>query len=188
MASSGIIKGTSALVTHMAEGAKKRSGKSLLQFQSDQQKAWRERDAKTVLEKASSNVSEEPMLKLQSNFARNRVVDFGSIFVTFNEDGIAEVPAHARAQIDAVRRRRPGRFNWVVEQVAEPEVTPIAPAEVFEEPSLEEELAQALEETQVEETEAQATSEPEPKPEPKKTTRRRKTTKKKVDKAPEAKE
>lgn len=51
------------------------------------------------------------MITVRSNFARNRIVDFGDYRVAFDEYGVAKVPSHVRAAVESTQRAYPGRFQ-----------------------------------------------------------------------------
>lgn len=80
------------------------------------------------------------MLKLRSNYARNRVVSFDSIHLSFDIDGICQVDAQLKAEIDRMMALRPGRFFWVLDE------TPVAEEVILPPPTTSEEtLVQELE-------------------------------------------
>ena len=100
---------------------------------------------------------EMKMLKLRSNFARGRVVSFDNLHISFNDDGLAKVPAHYKELVEAEMIRRPGRYFWEVEP--EPEVVETPQVEEAQEEidisveSLEEEMTSVLEQVEEQKSE-----------------------------------
>lgn len=130
---------------------------------------------------AKQEVEHVRMLKLKSNYARNRTVSVGDFYLLFNGDGETEVPEHYRDGLELEMSRRPGRYRWVTDEPtvsAEPTVVP--EPEVVEEPSfsLEKEIEEVLE-TEETPLEAVETSKPKPKPRTKKSASKRTASKKK---------
>lgn len=79
------------------------------------------------------------MLKLRSNYAKDRTVSVGDCYLRFNKDGIATVPTHYKDTIDKEMVVKPGRYFWVVEEEVQ------VPVEVVVEPDLEQEMTETLE-------------------------------------------
>lgn len=94
------------------------------------------------------------MLKLRSNYARNRVVSFDSIHLPFDIDGICQVDAQLKAEIDCIMALRPGRFFWVLDEAPVIEEVILPPPTTSEETlvqELEAAVADLVEEETVEE-------------------------------------
>lgn len=102
---------------------------------------------------------EEPikMLRLKSKQFRSTTIPFGSLYVRFNESGIAEVEAHHKQFLDPVFAASPGRFEWLessaehlvetlVALKSQPEVVapPAVPEKVVEVVAIAEEAKTAL--------------------------------------------
>lgn len=106
------------------------------------------------------------MITVRSNFARNRIVDFGDYRAAFDEYGVAKVPAHVRAEVESAQRAYPGRFQIDTEAgstqgTPEAIVAPVAAPQKDYTP-LEKELMASIIEAD------EADEEPEEAPEPKK--------------------
>lgn len=114
------------------------------------------------------------MITVRSNFARNRIVDFGDYRAAFDEYGVAKVPLHVRAAVESTQRAYPGRFQIdaeadsaqgtpeaIVAPAAAPVAAPVAAPQKDYTP-LEKELMASIIEAD------EADEEPEEAPEPKK--------------------
>lgn len=126
---------------------------------------------------AKQEVEQERMLKLKSNYARNRTVSVGDFYLLFNSDGEAEVPEHYRDVLEIEMSRRPGRYQWVQ---CESSVS-VEPAQQEPEPEIEEtsfSLEKEIEEI-LETEEAPIVTPTKPKPKPKKAATKRTASKKK---------
>ena len=141
------ITGTSRL----GESSPSRAGKSLWSVYSSQ--------AQLVTEPpmAKQENKQVLMLKLKSNFARDRTVSVGDCYLRFNGDGEANVPPHFKETLDREMTVRPGRYQWVQEQVSdspEPEaiVEPVVSEPTF---SLEEDIEKVLDSEEEEEPKAE---------------------------------
>lgn len=77
------------------------------------------------------------MVKVKSNSARDKVLYIRGLCLAFNNEGIAEIPAHQEAVIRDEMRVRPGRFSIVGD-------TPAPVAAKKNKPSKEELVAEAL--------------------------------------------
>ena len=149
------FKGIGAFVEHLhkvdKETKMKNIGKSPYEFVTAMRK---------MIPKTQEKV-EMKMLKLRSNFARGRVVSFDNLHISFNDDGLAKVPAHDRATVEAEMVRRPGRYFWEVEP--EPEVVEAPKAEEVQEDievsvdSLQEEITAVLEQVEEQKSEVKKT-------------------------------
>lgn len=118
------FKGISAFVEHLHKVKKENKMNNLGKTPYDLINKMRKMEPKTQ-EKV-----EMKMLKIRSNFARGRIVSFGNLNISFNEDGLGKVLATDREAVEAEMVRRPGRFFW------EPEAEPVQA--VVEEPVVEE--------------------------------------------------
>lgn len=94
------------------------------------------------------------MLKLRSNYAKDRTVSVGDCYLRFNKDGIATVPTHYKDTIDKEMVVKPGRYFWVVEEEVQ------VPVEVVVEPDLEQEMTETLESIAELQAEPELPSEP----------------------------
>lgn len=106
------------------------------------------------------------MITVRSNFARNRIVDFGDYRAAFDEYGVAKVPLHVRAEVESTQRAYPGRFQIdtkadSAQGTPEAIVAPVAAPQKYYTP-LEKELMASIIEAD------EADEEPEEAPEPKK--------------------
>lgn len=141
---------TSDLAMGMVEGAKAPKGKNLQHLLASQKESWNKIDKASMeaVRVSSRKVSEEPMLTLRCNYARNRAVDFGPFSVLFDKEGIAKVAEWQKQHIDKVRRVRQNRYFWVDEpKKPAPIVVPEPPKK---EPTLVEELEKRVEEAKEE--------------------------------------
>jgi len=142
------FKGIGAFVEHLHKADKEGKMNNLGKTPYDLVNAMRKMVPKTQ-EKV-----EMTMLKIRSNFARGRVVSFGDIHISFNDDGLGKVPATDREAVEAEMVRRPGRFFWEVEPepvkaVAEVKPTEVVPEEIeVQVESLEEEMTAVLEQVE----------------------------------------
>jgi len=143
------IIGTGELRDRML--ASKPTGKSLWSVQSTQLELFNKAPM------AKQEMKQVTMLKVKSNFAKNRTVSIGDFHIAFDSNGETLVPSHYKEALDREMIVRPGRYCWVEERL--PEVTvveenldsQISPEE--ETFSLEQEIEEVLE------------AEPEPTPE-----------------------
>lgn len=95
------------------------------------------------------------MLKLRSNYAKDRTVSVGDCYLRFNKDGIATVPTHYKDTIDKEMVVKPGRYFWLVEEEVQVPVE-----EVVVEPDLEQEMTETLESIAELQSEPELPSEP----------------------------
>lgn len=142
------IIGTGELRDRML--ASKPTGKSLWSVQSTQSELFNKAPM------AKQEMKQVNMLKVKSNFAKNRTVSIGDFHIAFDSNGEVLVPSHYKEALDREMIVRPGRYWWVEEKLPEHIAldeyysTQIEAEETF---SLEQEIEEVLE------------AEPEPTPE-----------------------